>query len=382
MKIGLEVFLEKDYQQFIGQRIGLVTNMTGVNDQLIPTIDLFFEHRQIDLVALYSPEHGIRGDAKEGEKVDSGVDPYTSLPVYSLYGESRKPNKEMLEPVDVIVFDLQDIGSRYYTYIYTMANMMQACGENNKQFVVLDRPNPISGLHMEGNLLEKDTQSFVGMFPIPNRHGMTVGELALLFTHEFHYSCDLTVIEMEGWQRHYYFDDTNLFWVSPSPNTTDLDMMILYPGTCLVEGTNLSEGRGTIRPFEYVGAPFINGYEVAKAFNEKNIKGVIARPTSFIPTYQKYKNEVCSGIQLHVVDRNTLNSFQAGVQLLEMIAAMYPDEFEFNQNETGKYFFDLLAGTKKLRNIVLEGKSEHFFKYCNEQIALFAKKRDQYLLYN
>lgn len=381
MKLGLDIFLEEKYNQFIGKRIGLVTNMTGVNQKLIPTIDLFFEHPDINLVALYGPEHGIRGDAREGQEVDSGIDPYTNLPVYSLYGEFRKPSKEMLDPVDVIVFDLQDIGSRYYTYIYTMAYVMQACGEYGKQFVVLDRPNPIAGLNMEGNLVEEDTQSFVGLYPIPNRHGMTVGELAWLFQGEFNCSCDLTIIEMEGWNREQYYDDTNLFWVPPSPNTTDIDMMILYPGTCLVEGTNLSEGRGTTRPFEYVGAPFMDGYEVAKAFNAKNIPGVIARPTSFIPTYQKHKDQVCGGIQIHVVDRNKLNAFQVGVQLLETVADIYPDEFEFVQHESGRYFFDLLAGTKRLKEIILQGNSPDFFQKCEEQIAGFSVKRAPYLLY-
>lgn len=381
MKIGLDVFLEENYKQFKNKRVGLVTNMTGVNHKLTPTIDLFFNHPEINLVALYAPEHGIRGDAKEGEVVASGTDPLTNLPVYSLYGETRKPSKEMLDLVDVMIFDLQDIGSRYYTFIYTMAYVMSACGEHDKEFVVLDRPNPISGVKLEGNLLEEDTRSFVGMVPIPNRHGMTVGELAKLFKNEFNYSCDLTVVEMQGWHREHYYEDTDLFWVSPSPNTTDIDMMILYPGTCLIEGTNLSEGRGTIRPFEQVGAPFIDGHELAEAFNEKKIPGVIARPTAFVPTYQKHKDTPCGGVQLHIVDRDELNSFQAGVMLLETIAQVYPNEFEFTQHKSGNYFFDLLAGTKRLRDIILEGTTEDFFKQCDEQIASFTKLRKPYLLY-
>lgn len=381
MKLGLDIFLEEKYKLFQDQRIGLITNMTGVNHRLVPTIDLFAQHPHIQLAALYSPEHGIRGDAKEGEKVASAIDPYTKLPVYSLYGEQRKPTEAMLTDVDVLIFDLQDIGSRYYTYIYTMANVMEACGEYDKQFVVLDRPNPIGGLQVEGNLVEDNVRSFVGMFPIPNRHGMTVGELALLFKHEFHYTCDLTVIEMCGWRRGYYFDDTDLFWVSPSPNTTDLDMMLLYPGTCFIEGTNLSEGRGTIRPFEYIGAPFIDSYQLANAFNERNVPGVIARPTSFVPTYQKYKNKTCGGIQLHVGDRRQFNAFEAGVILLEVIQKMYPNEFRFVQHESGRYFFDLLAGTKKLRQQILEGDSQSFLEDCRKQVECFRKQRKAYLLY-
>ncbi|MFD2044908.1 exo-beta-N-acetylmuramidase NamZ domain-containing protein [Ornithinibacillus salinisoli] len=381
MRLGLDVFLQKEFASFKGKRIGLVTNMTGVNEKLIPSIDLFYKHPDIQLTALYAPEHGIRGDAKEGEKVESTIDPYTSLPVYSLYGASRKPSREMLEQVDVVVFDLQDIGSRYYTFIYTMAYVMEACAENHKHFVVLDRPNPISGDKMEGNLVEEDVRSFVGLLPIPNRHAMTVAELALLFKHEFGYHCELTVVPMEGWNRSNYFDDTGLFWVPPSPNTTNIDMNILYPGTCLVEGTNLSEGRGTTRPFELVGAPFIDGQDLAKSFNQKNITGVLARPTSFIPTYQKHKDKICGGIQLHVVNRDELNSLEAGIILLETIAELYPEDFSFLKNEHEKYFFDLLAGTKALRNHIWKGTSHTFLENCTEQLESFRKKKEPYLLY-
>ncbi|SHG46907.1 exo-beta-N-acetylmuramidase NamZ family protein [Ornithinibacillus halophilus] len=381
MKLGLDVFLENDYKQFKGQRIGLVTNMTGVNERLIPSIDLFHEHPEIELTALYAPEHGIRGDAKEGEKVESTIDPYTGLPVFSLYGATRKPTKDMLEPVDVLVFDLQDIGSRYYTFIYTMAYVMEACKENGKQFVVLDRPNPVSGTKMEGNLVEEDVRSFVGLLPIPNRHGMTVGEMALLYKEEFGYDCELTVVPMQGWQRDMYFDQTGLFWVPPSPNTTNMDMSILYSGTCLVEGTNLSEGRGTTRPFELVGAPFIESQQLAKVFNEKKVPGVLARPTSFIPFYQKQKDVTCGGIQLHVEDRDQLNSLEAGIILLETIAELYPNEFEFIKNENEKYFFDLLAGTKALKTMILEGKSREFLDSCNMSLESFQKLKEPYLLY-
>lgn len=381
MKLGLDIFLEKGYGQFKGKRIGLVTNMTGVNEKLIPSIDLFHEHPDINLTALYGPEHGIRGDAKEGQIVESSIDPYTGLPVFSLYGNFKKPSREMLESVDVIVFDLQDIGSRYYTFIYTMAFVMEACAAFGKQFVVLDRPNPVSGVKMEGNLVEEDVRSFVGLLPIPNRHGMTVGELALLYKHEFDYNCELTVVSMEGWERHKYFDETNLFWVPPSPNTTNIDMCILYPGTCLMEGTNLSEGRGTTRPFEVVGAPFIDGQELSKAFNKRSIPGVLARPTSFLPTYQKHKDKVCSGIQLHVTDRNELNALEAGILLIETIADMYPNDFHFLKQENGKYFFDLLAGTKELKGKIVNGTSKEFLERCNEPLEYFKQQREPYLLY-
>lgn len=381
MKVGLDVFLEDKYKDFIGKRVGLVTNMTGVNSELVPSIDLFHKHPDIHLSALYAPEHGIRGDAKEGEEVESFVDPYTNVPVYSLYGESKKPSKEMLDPVDVVIFDLQDIGSRYYTFIYTMAYVMEACKEYGKHFIVLDRPNPISGTSVEGNLVEEDVRSFVGLLPIPNRHGMTVGELAQLFKHEYGYHCELTVVPMQGWMRRMYFDETNLFWVPPSPNTTNIDMNILYTGTCLVEGTNLSEGRGTTKPFEWIGAPYIDGQKLAQAFNHRNVPGVLARPTSFMPTYQKHKDQLCGGVQLHIADRHQLNSLEAGINLLEVIAEMYPTSFEFIKNDAGKYFFDLLAGTKRLKSNILKGRSSEFLKACNQQLESFKQIREPYLLY-
>ncbi|NGP46184.1 DUF1343 domain-containing protein [Bacillaceae bacterium SIJ1] len=382
MKLGLDIFLSHEYVNFKGKRIGLVTNMTGVNERLVPSVDLFFEHPDVHLTTLYGPEHGIRGDAKEGEKVSSTVDPSTGLPVYSLYGMTRKPTKEMLDHVDVIVFDLQDIGSRYYTYIYTMAYVMEACAEFGKHFVVLDRPNPVNGSDREGNLVEEDVRSFVGMFPLPNRHGLTVGELALLYKHEFKYCCELTVVPMQGWKRDMYFDNTGLIWIPPSPNTTNIDMNILYTGTCLVEGTNLSEGRGTVRPFEVIGAPFIDGQKLAKAMNEINIAGLLARPTSFLPTYQKYQGEVCGGVQLHLTDRTKLHSLKAGLLLLETIIEMYPRQFQFVENEDGKFFFDLLAGTKQLRKHLFDGTAKDFLHSCDEQLEKFTKQAQPYWLYH
>ncbi|MCH1625957.1 exo-beta-N-acetylmuramidase NamZ family protein [Ferdinandcohnia quinoae] len=382
MKIGLDNFLENHVQKFKGKRIGLVTNMTGVNQSLTPTIDLFHEHPDIHLAALYGPEHGIRGDAKEGEKVESFVDPYTKVQVYSLYGASKKPSKEMLDPVDVIFFDLQDIGARYYTFIYTMAYVMEACAEQGKHFVVLDRPNPISGTIIEGNLVAEEFKSFVGLYPIPNRHGMTVGEIAQMYKYEFGINCELTVIPMVGWNRDMYYDETGLFWVPPSPNTTGIDMSILYPGTCLVEGTNLSEGRGTTRPFEYVGSPYVDGYRLAKAFNAKKLPGVLARPTSFIPTYQKHKEQICEGVQLHLVDRTAIHSLATGLALLETIAEMYPNDFEFVQfGEKKRYMFDLLAGTNELRDLIVRGKTSTFLEGCRVQEEAFRKQREPYLLY-
>jgi uncharacterized protein YbbC (DUF1343 family) len=383
MKLGLDVFLEKHVPSYRGQRIGLVSNITGVNSNLVPTIDLFHEHSDIRLTALYGPEHGIRGDAKEGEEVGNAIDPYTGLPVYSLFGDTKKPSQEMLDQVDVVFMDLQDIGSRYYTYIYTMAYVMEACGEQGKKFVVLDRPNPISGTVMEGNLIEPSITSFVGRFPIPNRHGLTIGEMALLYKYEFGIDCDVTVIPMEGWKRGMYYDETGLFWVQSTPNSTCLDMGILYPGTCLVEGTNLSEGRGTTRPFEYIGAPYVDGYQLAKAFNGRLVKGVTARPVSFMPTYQKHVGVRCEGVQLHVTDRDILHSLEAGLVLLETFSSLYPNEFVIvdGHKRDDPAFFDLLAGTTALKSKVLEGKTSEFLEACQPQLEKFRTQVTPYLLY-
>ena len=382
LKLGLEVFLEKEYKKYEGKRIGLVTNSTGVNQRLKSSVDLFYHHPKIDLTILFGPEHGLRGDKKEGQLVDSSVDDYTQLPIYSLYGEARKPSKEMMEQADVIVMDIQDIGSRYFTYIYTMAYVMEACAEHQKEMVILDRPNPISGIQMEGNLTENDVRSFVGLFPIPNRHGMTIGELAHLFKYEFKYDCNLTVIEMAGWQRHMYFDETGILFVPPSPNTTGQDMMILYTGTCLFEGTNISEGRGTTKPFEWIGAPFIEGHKLAEEFNRLLLPGVLARPVTFTPAYQKYEGKLCEGIQLHITDRNQFDSFYTGVKLIQLIAENYPNNFKFVQNENGKYFFDLLAGTKQLKKIITDtNKLNNFFIDAKQQLVEFEHCRQKYLLY-
>ncbi|MCY9517729.1 exo-beta-N-acetylmuramidase NamZ family protein [Paenibacillus apiarius] len=377
MKLGVEVFLEKHANDYRGQRIGLVTNLTGVNHMLIPTIDLFHEHEHLGLTALFGPEHGIRGDAKEGEHVGSSVDKETGLPVYSLYGETRKPTPDMLQDVDVMVFDLQDIGTRYYTYIYTMAYVMEACGEQGIPFVVLDRPNPINGMTLEGNLVDEDCRSFVGLYPIPVRHGLTIGELAQLFKEQFGVRCDLTVIPMEGWSRKMHFDETGLLWVPPSPNASGLDMGLLYPGTCLVEGTNLSEGRGTAKPFEMVGAPFIDGYRLAKALNERRMPGILARPVSFVPTYQKHVGERCEGVQLHVTDRTALQSFSAGLQLLETITEMYPESFSYKEAD----FFDQLAGTKQLKPHIENGTTSSYVEQCQPVLSAFRKIACSYLLY-
>lgn len=381
MKLGLEIFLERYKEEYKGKKIGLVTNPTGVDKNFVSTIDLLNETLQLS--ALFSPEHGIRANIKEGEKFGDSIDEVTGLPVYSLYGETKKPTKRMMDDLDLIIFDIQDIGSRYYTFIYTLANVMEACQAFGKEVVVFDRPNPIGGTNVEGNIIKDGYYSFVGMFPIPIRHGMTIGELALLFNNHFHIHCDLKVIKMEGWQRNRYFDELNLPWVAPSPNVTGISMQLLYPGTCLIEGTNLSEGRGTVLPFEIVGAPFIDARALAKQFNELNIDGVIARPISFMPTYQKYSNENCHGVQLHVIDRDSVRPVVVGLKLLEIIHQNYPNDLTFIENEEYKRpFFDLLAGDSEMRYSIISQQVDLYLQKVRKDVEEFMAVRKQYLIYD
>ncbi|WP_419959958.1 exo-beta-N-acetylmuramidase NamZ domain-containing protein [Psychrobacillus sp. BM2] len=382
VKLGIDVFMESHVQELKGKRIGLLTNQTGANAELVSTIRLFHEHPQIQLTALYAPEHGLKTNTKEGERFSDTVHSMTGVPVFSLYGKSKKPTDAMLEPVDVIVFDMQDIGSRYYTYIYTMAYMMEACARTGKRMYILDRPNPIGGHIVEGNLVDANFTSFVGMYPIPNRHGMTVGELSLYFNEVFAIHCDLTVIQMVGWNRNSFFHETGLPWIPPSPNTTSLDMMLLYPGTCLIEGTNLSEGRGTTQPFEIVGAPFIQGEQLQDKANSMGLGNVRARAISFTPTYQKFAGEPCEGIQLHITDRQSFQPIQTFVRILAVIAKLYPKELKFLEYGSLKHpMFDLLAGNAQLRNELVVGEIEEYLEQCNLDTGDFIKMRQPYLLY-
>lgn len=383
VKLGLEVFLEKRTHELKGRRIGLLTNQTGADSKLESAIRLIHRHPDLDLRVLFAPEHGLKTDAKEGEKFGDSIHRETAVPVYSLYGKTKKPTDAMMEHIDIAVFDLQDIGARYYTYIYSMAYLMEACVRTGKKMYVLDRPNPIGGEAVEGNLIEEDFTSFVGLYPVPNRHGMTAAELALYFNETFGIGCDLEVVPMEGWRRSMLFPETELPWIPPSPNTTQLDMMLLYPGTCLMEGTNLSEGRGTAQPFEIIGAPFIDGVKLQDAVNSSALENVKARAVNFTPSQSKYEGQTCEGIQLHIVDRRQFQPIACFIRVLALIAEMYPEELEFLKYGNLKHpMFDLLAGTEKLRHAVSSGGVEAFIEQCKTDSGQFAENRKPFLLYS
>ncbi|MEK4051827.1 MULTISPECIES: DUF1343 domain-containing protein [Bacillus] len=378
VKTGIETLLSGNLSWLKGKRVGLITNPTGIDANMKSSVDLLFEHPNIKLTALYGPEHGVRGDAQAGEGVESYTDEKTGLPVYSLYGKTRKPTPDMLKDVDVLLFDIQDVGARYYTYIYTMAYAMEAAKENNIPFVVLDRPNPIGGLKVEGPVLEPEHASFVGLYPIPLRHGMTTGELAKLFNKEFHINADVTVIKMKNWKRSMTFDDTKLPFVLPSPNMPTVDSTFVYPATGLIEGTNVSEGRGTTKPFELIGAPYINSSELADHLNQLKLKGVQFRPVSFTPTFSKHSGKLSHGVQLYVTDRSSFEAVKTGLSIIKAIHDLYPKDFQFLQ--TGS--FDKLIGNGWMKEEINQGTSvKQIMKRYHHDLKTFEKKRKKYLIY-
>jgi len=383
-ELGIDVLLKDRLDLIKGKHVGLITNPTGVDQNLNSDVDVLFHHPDVHLVALYGPEHGVRGSEQAGDYVPYYIDEETGLPVYSLYGKTQKPTPDMLKNVDVLLFDIQDVGTRFYTYIYTMALAMQAAAENGIPFIVLDRPNPIGGDKVEGPVLDPAYASFVGMYPIPLRHGMTVGELAELFNREFHIGADLTVVKMKGWKRSMLYDETSLQWVLPSPNMPTLDTALVYPGAALIEGTNVSEGRGTTRPFELIGAPFINGMRLADKLNDLHLPGVRFRSAYFTPTFSKFQNQLCGGIQIHVTDRAVYQPVLTGLAIVKTIHDLYPDDFAFREeNADGVSYFDQLIGNGWVRRDIENGVAlSAIVKKWQADLKAFNKTRAKYLLYH
>ncbi len=310
----------RDGIRFSG-RCGLITNHTGVLRDLSSTVDMLKE--RCDLVALFGPEHGVRGDKQAGEKVSFYTDEKTGLPVYSLYGEDVSYSERVLASLDTVVFDIQDVGARFYTYAYTMTDTMKLCAENGIKYVVFDRPNPIGGLRTEGAVLDRRFSSFVGRFPTPTRCGLTIGEFALMMNDTENIGCDLTVVPMEGWSRELYYDETDLVFIPPSPNIPSVDTAFAYIGTCIFEDTNVSEGRGTAKPFEIIGAPWLVPGPVIEKIGYQ--KGVLFRECSFTPTFSDYKGCFCRGIQLHITDREAFSPFAVGIKLFDAIRKTHTD---------------------------------------------------------
>jgi uncharacterized protein YbbC (DUF1343 family) len=387
MKLGLDVLFESRLDLLDRSRVGLIVNPASINQRFEHTADLFHQHPGIELTALFGPQHGIRGETQDNMiEWQTFRDRRTGVPAYSLYGETRKPTPEMLEAVDVLVFDVQGVGTRVYTFVYTMALAMEAARECGKRFIVLDRPNPIGGIKIEGNILDPEFRSFVGMFPIPMRHGMTVGELALMFNREFGIGCQLEVVKMEGWRRSMWYDDTGLPWVLPSPNIPTLDTAVVYPGSVIFEGTNVSEGRGTTRPFEILGAPYIEPVELIAELSKDRLPGIVLRPLHFQPTFHKHAGEVCGGIQLHVTNRASFKPVITGVAIISAIHRLYPERFEWNQPPYeyvyDKLPFDVINGSSRLREQIEAGTPvSEIEESWREGLNKFAERRKEYLFY-
>lgn len=365
---------------FKDRKLGLITSPSGVNRRLESTINIL--HRRFGLSALYSPEHGVRGDMDAGGIVDSYIDPYLNIPVHSLYRmDSKRLTEEMLDGIDTVVFDIQDVGARYYTFIYTMLYAMEDCSRYGREFIVLDRINPLGGSVVEGNVLQDEYRSFVGGYSLCMRYGLTIGEFAAMARAEAGGTYDLKIVRCEGWQRDMLFMETGCFWVMPSMGMRSPDTALLYPGMCLFEGTNLSEGRGTTCPFEIIGAPFIDAQRLADAMNGKNIPGVIFRPIHFKPYSSKFKGELCHGLQVHVADPRQVRSVEVGISLLYELHGAYPDKFEFLPplKEGSRPPIDRLAGSDLLRGFRV-GKQELLESYAADEAA-FIERKKQYHMY-
>ena len=380
IKLGITQLLTEEQEWINGKSVGLITNHTGVDENLTQNITLLSD--RANLVALFSPEHGLWGAAQDGVKIADSELYQNHTQVYSLYGTTPLAWEEILSDLDVLIYDIQDVGARYYTYLGTLFEVMKAldCAmESGKcvECIVADRPNPIGGIRIEGPTLESDYISLVGPYPIPVRYGLTIGEIATLFHTEQGCRFPLKIAQMEGWHRDMWYNETGLHWVPPSPNMPTLETATLYPGTCLFEGTNVSEGRGTTKPFEYIGAPWIDNQKLATELNEHQLSGVLFRPITFTPQFSKYKNEVCRGVAIHITDQKQVTPIEIAVWMLQLLIDKYPNEFEFRDTH-----FDRLAGNATLRDALLTGIPRNdIIETWSAEVKRFRELREPYLLY-
>jgi uncharacterized protein YbbC (DUF1343 family) len=383
---GDEVLLKENTELLKNKRVGIVTNHSAILQNNVHLVDTLLSSG-INITALFSPEHGIRGEISDGIIISSSVDNHTGIPIFSLYNKT-KPTKEMLKNVDIILFDIQDIGARFYTYISTLYYILQSAAENNIPVIVLDRPNPLNGLQVSGTVLDPAYKSFIGIAPIATVYGMTVGELANFFVKENLIDTknepELKIIEMKGWKRNYFWDDLNRGWIPPSPNIPKFETALIYPGICFIEGTNISEGRGTDNPFLTIGAPFINSIELVNKLKSFKLAGIEFSPISFTPVEikgkalnPKYEGIRCNGIQFKISNKKKFDTVEFGVYLIYTLRNLYPDKFKFKN-----VYFDKLAGTDRLRKDLLAGKSPStIIKNWNNKLENFKSIRKKHLLY-
>lgn len=383
-RTGLDRLLGEDLALLRGKRIGLITHPAAVTADLTPAVDALWA-AGIELAALFGMEHGLSGAVADGEAVAHARDARTGLPVYSLYGATREPTAAMLADLDALVFDVQDVGARFYTFISTLYYVLRAAGRHGKPVIVLDRPNPIGGAAIEGPLVVPGLESFVGIAPIPVRYGMTIGELARYFNVEFGLGADLTVVPLQGWRRGMWFDETGRPWVPTSPAMPHLSTATVYPGTCLIEGTNLSEGRGTALPFEQIGAPWLDEHALAAALNRLDLPGVRFRPVEFMPSASKHAGELCRGVQVHVLDRRLFRPVATGLHLLVACRRQAADRFAFLPSswEGQPPHFDLLIGDPQIRPAILAGVPvAELIAAWDGVAAAWAERRQSHLLYD
>jgi uncharacterized protein YbbC (DUF1343 family) len=387
IKLGVERLLTEQIDLLRGARVGLVCNQASVDHGFRHVADLLHQHPDIKLTTLFGPQHGIRGDVQDNMiETAHAADRKTGLPIYSLYSETREPTEEMLREVDIIVVDLQGVGCRIYTFVYTMANCMRAAKKFGKKVIACDRPNPIGGTQVAGNVLDPAFTSFVGQFPIPTRSGMTDVELGRLFNAEFGIDCDFEAVPMSGWSRELWYDDTDGPWVLPSPNMPGVDAAAVFPGTVHLEGTQMSEGRGTTRTFELVGAPYINADDFAAALASLGLPGVYFRSCVFVPTFQKHGGQACGGVQIHVLDRQTFEPVITGIAIVKTAFDMYREQFRWKdppyEYEYDRNPFDLIAGTSAVREAIERGDSlEQIESSWRGPLKEFMAIREKFLLY-
>ena len=395
VKTGIEVLEGNGFKQLQGKKIGLVTNPSGVNSQLVSTVDILANAPGVELVALYGPEHGVRGDIHAGDKVSDDVDPKTGIPVYSLYGKTRKPSPEMLKDIDAIVYDIQDNGCRSFTFISTLGLLMEAAAENGKEVIVLDRPNPLGGNKVEGNIVEPGNFSFVSQFEIPYMYGLTVGELANMLneegmlkgekgTNDTILKCNLTVVPMEGWKRDMVYTDTKLPWVLPSPHMPQAETSYYYPATGILgELGYVSIGVGYTLPFQMVAAPWIESAPFADALNALNLPGVIFRPFNVKPFYSVGAGQNMGGVQIYVTDYEKAHLTSIQFYIMQVIAKMYPNKEVMQNADTGRFrMFDLVTGSNFIREKFTETKEyKDIEAYWNKDVEAFKEKSKKYYLY-
>jgi uncharacterized protein YbbC (DUF1343 family) len=386
VETGADLLFTKYFKYIKGKRLGVVTNPTAILSNGKHLIDALYENKDVKVVALFGPEHGIRADTTGA--VRNSVDPVTGIPIFSLYGKTYKPTSDMMKNVDVLIFDIQDVGARFYTFISTLGYAMEAASEKGIPIIVLDRPNPIRGVYVDGPVALDSMESFVAYAPIPTAYGMTIGELAMMYNREgwLHNGkkCDLIVAKMEGWNRNMWYDQTGLKWIKPSPNMSALSTAIVYPGTCFFEGTNVSEGRGTGKPFEYIGAPWFNSVEAAKDLNHYNLSGVKFEAIEVTPvitpnnaTQPKYFNQKCNDVYIKVTDRNSFKPLESALYLLWEIKKNNPENFKWREKA-----FDRLCGTPEVRLMLDKGKTpEEIISSWQKDLDNFKKIRSKYLLY-